>query len=469
MWVTLLGAPLFGQTAAGSAADAMLMRLRDGLWDREYVARAGCDKRVPVQMDIYATQEWSYHCADVRDGIVRESYYYVFGGPARTARLRVDVRPVDESPQFTAELLGALRERLTKRFGDAKHDPELMEIGFRRVRYGQPVAGDHWSGGGFHYFLHANQSRGTMGMRKGVQLVVMQDRLMEEREKDAWILRAEGVGLGTGEEDALRVRLADLVGAPYVRALNAEWKTPVDRERMARQTFEDSKVLLQTTQSRDRALEAVRLLAADALMLKLAALLVDSPAGGEREAAAASVVRRTLSGFGVKLGHMTHNGGLEYHRDLLWRVWREYPDTEAGEMAFVQLQRLGWNTDPREGCPPNPDLFREVIVRGEEFLRDHPRSSYRMDVAYTVAVANESWWSIAQAPADDAIVSAPPYPRRERNAREAGAARERAIEWYREVVRLAPASPEAASALRRLPRLELNLDTGQRRFYCFYC
>jgi hypothetical protein len=34
---------------------------------------------------------------------------------------------------------------------------------------------------------------------------------------------------------------------------------------------------------------------------------------------------------------------------------------------------------------------------------------------------------------------------------------------------MAPGSPEAASALRRLPRLELGLDTGQRRFFCSYC
>ena len=86
-----------------------------------------------------------------------------------------------------------------------------------------------------------------------------------------------------------------------------------------------------------------------------------------------------------------------------------------------------------------------------------------------LAVANESWWSIAHAPADDPTVSAPPYPRRAANMRQAGRARSEAIRYYREVARLAPGTPEATSALRRLPRLELGLDTGQRRFFCSYC
>jgi len=43
------------------------------------------------------------------------------------------------------------------------------------------------------------------------------------------------------------------------------------------------------------------------------------------------------------------------------------------------------------------------------------------------------------------------------------------MRYYRAVVSMAPGSPEAASALRRLPRLELGLDTGQRRFFCSFC
>jgi hypothetical protein len=110
-----------------------------------------------------------------------------------------------------------------------------------------------------------------------------------------------------------------------------------------------------------------------------------------------------------------------------------------------------------------------VIERGEKFLAEHPATDFRKEVTYVLAVANESWWSIAHAAADDPWVSAPPYPRRVENAGQSEAARLRAIHYYQEVIRLAPDSPEAASALRRIPRLELKLDTGQRRFFCSYC
>ena len=110
-----------------------------------------------------------------------------------------------------------------------------------------------------------------------------------------------------------------------------------------------------------------------------------------------------------------------------------------------------------------------MIIRAEAFLAGHPRTDFRKQVLYALAVANESWWSIAHAPAGDQWVSGIPYPRRGENARQAEQARDAAMRYYREVVALAPDSPEAASALRRLPRLELGLDTGQRRFFCSYC
>ncbi len=217
----------------------------------------------------------------------------------------------------------------------------MMEIGFRRLRSGQPVNGDHWKNGPLDYFLHANQSyHSPMGIRRGVELIVLHERLLRERAQDAVITGLEGMGVMPLPDDAV----------PEAPVRNPEC---------------------------------------------------------------------------------------------------------CGDTA--------------RGCPANPDLFREVIQRGEAFLAGHPQTAFRKQVLYALAVANESWWSIARAPADDPIVSAPPYPRREVNARQAGAARFLAIQYYRQVVQLAPDSPEALSALRRLPRLELGLDTGQRRFFCSYC
>ena len=98
-----------------------------------------------------------------------------------------------------------------------------MEIGFRPLRYGQPVAGDHWKGGGLHYFLHANLSASSpMGVRRGVQLIVINDRLFDERIQDALILRVDGIfGEAHEDDNPVRARLRARIGAPYVRAMRA--------------------------------------------------------------------------------------------------------------------------------------------------------------------------------------------------------------------------------------------------------
>jgi hypothetical protein len=297
-----------------------------------------------------------------------------------------------------------------------------------------------------------------MGVRRGVQLVVITDRLFDERMQDALILRAEGIfGEALDDDNPVRARLKARIGTPYVRAMRASLKPAAVSE-----TIQDLTTILRESDRADAPRRALGLLAADQVANKLSQWLTESSPETQG-------VRRLLAAHGAKLGGMTHYGGLEYRHELLWRVWREWPETEAGELAFLQLLGGGWSTDPGEGCPRNPDLFHEVITRGEAFLASHPRTDFRKQVLYALAQANESWWSIAHAPKDDEWVNAPPFPRRAANAQQASRARDEAIRYYREVAGLAPGSPEAASALRRLPRLELGLDTGQRRFFCSYC
>ena len=90
------------------------------------------------------------------------------------------------------------------------------------------MEGDHWKGGGLHYFLHANLSGGhPMAIRRGVQLVVITDRLFAEREMDALILRAEGI-FGEAQEDdnPVRARLKARIGAPTSAPYALPWENP---------------------------------------------------------------------------------------------------------------------------------------------------------------------------------------------------------------------------------------------------
>ena len=88
MWIVAGALPACSQNA-----DTILAAARAARWDQPYAARPSCRPRRPVQMDLNATTQWTHHCADTRAGILRESFYYVFGEPARTALLRLDLQP----------------------------------------------------------------------------------------------------------------------------------------------------------------------------------------------------------------------------------------------------------------------------------------------------------------------------------------------------------------------------------------
>ena len=149
-----------------------------------------------------------------------------------------------------------------------------------------------------------------------------------------------------------------------------------------------------------------------------------------------------------------------YRGTLLQRVSADYPQTEWGERAFLQLLDEGFETG--EDCAAGSDQFRPVIAKGLQFLEQHPNSPYRLDVQLAIAQAYETWWSLSQAPAheEDTHAEAAKY------QEGAAAAHEKAIALYESFLQSAPQSDSAAYALRQLPRLKLGLDTGQRRYYC---
>ena len=156
-------------------------------------------------------------------------------------------------------------------------------------------------------------------------------------------------------------------------------------------------------------------------------------------------------------------GTWVYDRGLLRRVLAEYGETPWGDWAFLKLQERGWYTGAT--CPDDPAKFRAVIAESKKFLARRPSSPYRLDVMFDLAQAYEAWWSITRiAPGDPYLDYVNPADFFE-GAEEA---RRQAIQLYAEIVRTGGASLFAAYAKLALPRLELSLDTNQRRFYCVY-
>ena len=79
-----------------------------------------------------------------------------------------------------------------------------------------------------------------------------------------------------------------------------------------------------------------------------------------------------------------------------------------------------------------------------------------------VAEAYETSWSLDAAFGDDRAPEERVFEPRPSAARAA------AIRWYARVIRLAPDSDNARYVHRRVIRLKVGIDTGPRRFYCWY-
>lgn len=173
-----------------------------------------------------------------------------------------------------------------------------------------------------------------------------------------------------------------------------------------------------------------------------------------------------LAAFGVVyVPSSDADGPPIYTGSLLKRLWTNYGQSDWGERAFLVLQSHGWDMAPE--CEGGNDQFRAVIQQGLLFLEQHPKSPYQLDVQLTVAQAYETWWSLSQAQAttgDDNSESVDSQ-KYQQGAEEA---RQKAITFYERLLQIAPQSDHATYARRLLPRLKLGIDTGQRRFYCFY-
>src|SRR5260370_11556430 len=108
-------------------------------------------------------------------------------------------------------------------------------------------------------------------------------------------------------------------------------------------------------------------------------------------------LRLDFARYQLTLTRAELGGVFVYPQDLLWRIWKEYPETEWGERAFVLLLDRGWDTSGI--CEKGEDQTREVIHQGESFLRQRPSSPYPRDVPILVAESYASRWSLSNEPA----------------------------------------------------------------------
>jgi hypothetical protein len=174
-------------------------------------------------------------------------------------------------------------------------------------------------------------------------------------------------------------------------------------------------------------------------------------------------LRSELARYNLTLAYDELGSGPYYPHDLLWRIWREYPETEWGERVFVLLLDSGLDTSST--CAKGGDQTREVIRQGESFLQKRPSSPYRGIVALFVAEAYASRWSLSNEPAGSGMAD---YVDPKEFQEGAEAARTKAIGYFEEVLQLAPGTEFSRFALEVLPPLREKQILDNYRFYCVY-
>jgi hypothetical protein len=179
--------------------------------------------------------------------------------------------------------------------------------------------------------------------------------------------------------------------------------------------------------------------------------------------AACARLQKDLARYDLKLDNDELGAGLYYPHDLLWRIWREYPETAWAERAFVLLLDSGWDTSAT--CAKGSDQTKEVIRQGESFLQNRPSSTYRGVVTLLVAEAYASRWSLSNEPAGGEMFD---YVNPKDFREGAEEARVKAISYFEKVVQLAPGTSLSRYALEVLPPLREKKILDNYRFYCVY-
>ncbi len=458
--------PLAPPPSSGTAAQVAakmwsdLQRLK---WQRHYNAASDKCTFVPAQQTLKnGLYGHAYYCAKSSEDVIAESFYYpVDHIDPKLLLLRSDIRPLYPYPEQSAEVEHLLIDKLTNAYGTPAVPAELYVIGIHRTNPGLS-----WHTGTLTIFLHHNRNHvQPAGVRNGVILIAVEDQLLEEHKRMPR-LDEDFQSPGSLSQATLAKQLEPLFPGTNLALSSQTPKSEPDRIKEEQQTRLALFRLLRLSKGEPEQ-RAAALVAADQLVRRLAILLVIRTVIDGREniviTDGTSKLNSQLATYGVHFGGIGHYSGyLDYDYNLLARAWKEFPATTWGQRAFLLLQRLGCAT-PRFGCD-GPNCFLAVIQQGESFLNSYPDTEFRKEQIYQLAQANETWWSLGQAPSDDITAI---------GARTTKAsseqARQRAIGLYEQLLQIAPDSAQAQSAQLALPRLKLKLDTNERSYFCFSC
>lgn len=413
---------------------------------------------------LFIADLWSYRCVTISGSTRINRFFYILNSTsAPVSRLDQFLGEIWESPRTPLSTIERMHRRieslLTRRYGRPQSPDSL------------PPGVAAWGSADWHLLRvwHLPKRdvylyiRETPGQRVAVGLLA-RDKVLEQasREEGRDLLLSNQPSAAV--EDRIDGKLSAALAKDFPRASalladseeqpapSAVYDAAGEIARIAAGTTADGRPLL--------------LLAADRLVTRWRL-----PGQEKLPAAIETRVKQLDKIGGAQFTWDSLGDSWIYHHNLLWAAWRAGPDTEWGQDAFFLLLASGWDTSGV--CHNGADEFRTVINEGKKFLAGHPASPMRLPVNYLVAEAYETWWSLSEWSSCSPVTDlgpgrCRPAPASARYRTGAEAARREAIADYQALFAADPATYATPAVQWRLARLQLGIDTNQRRFYCLY-
>jgi hypothetical protein len=165
-----------------------------------------------------------------------------------------------------------------------------------------------------------------------------------------------------------------------------------------------------------------------------------------------------LERIGAQFSYDSTSGRNLYVLNWLRQAYELDRNGRAGELAFLLLMKRGFNTSP--GCENGDELFRQVLRRGTEYLRQRRSTDVEARVHFMMGDAYRDVVALAAGQHGDTYADSATYKPEDRNART------KAVAEYRAGLLLDEKSDTSRIAKERLRSLQADEAPHDTSFYC---
>ncbi len=165
-----------------------------------------------------------------------------------------------------------------------------------------------------------------------------------------------------------------------------------------------------------------------------------------------------LESLGSKFSYDSGSERNLYASNWLKEAYELDKNGSAGELAFLLMMKSGFNTSP--GCEGGEELFRQVLQRGAEYLKQKRSADVEARVHFMLGDAYRDIVVLAAGQHGDTYANPAKY------KSEAPAAKIKAIAEYRTGLALEDKSYVASIANQRLKALQAGKVPHDTSFYC---